>query len=328
MLVSGQSPDRAGWSSLIMTLRWRVPRDPQRGFTLIELLVVMAIIGVLIALLLPAVQAAREAARRAQCVNNLKQIGIALHNYDQAYQTFPPGYVENVSSTGDDLGPGWGWASMLLPQLEQAPIFSSINFNLAVERAENLTVRLAQIGVFLCPSDSVKPEWWAQSRDPITGQPIARICQVAPSNYVGMYGTTEPGVNGDGLFFRNSQVSLRDITDGTAQTIAIGERAHNLGEATWTGSVTGAILFPDDGDGVGYPRPENSSGMILGHAGERKGPGDPNSDVNQFYSRHNGRGVNFLFADGHISFLKSTMDYRSYLALATRAGGEAISESY
>src|SRR3989449_6020416 len=100
-------------------------RRRSRGFTLVELLVVIAIIGVLIALLLPAVQAAREAARRAQCVNNLKQMGLALHNYESTNRTLPPGYVSAFDSAGTDLGAGWGWASMILPQMEQTNTFAS-----------------------------------------------------------------------------------------------------------------------------------------------------------------------------------------------------------
>jgi prepilin-type N-terminal cleavage/methylation domain-containing protein/prepilin-type processing-associated H-X9-DG protein len=300
----------------------------RNGFTLIELLVVIAIIGLLVGLLLPAVQAAREAARRAQCVNNLKQIGLALANYEGTHRAYPPGYISNFDATGTDTGPGWGWAAMPLPQLEQSPLYAAINFDSAIESPSNLTSRTTNVQAFLCPSDSVKLGWWAKSRDPATGMPLADICRVAPSNYVGMFGTTEPGVNGDGLFFRNGKIGLRDITDGTTQTIAIGERSHKLGDSTWVGSITGAVLFPEDNDGVGRPRPEHSSGMILGHAGERKGPGDTSGDVNTFHSLHAGRGVNFLFADGHVTFLKSTMDYKAYRALATRAGGEVISGEY
>ena len=117
-------------------------------------------------------------------------------------------------------------------------------------------------------------------------------------------------------------------SDAQACGLAVGERAHPLGNATWVGSVTGAILFPDDENTVGQPHPENSSGMVLGHAGEGIGPGDDGGDVNQFYSLHSGRGVNFLFADGHVNFLKATINYRTYLALATRAGGEAISGDF
>ena len=298
-----------------------------RGFTLIELLVVIAIIGVLVGLLLPAVQAAREASRRAHCVNNLKQIGLALHGYEGTHGVLPPGYISAFDAGGTDLGPGWGWGAMLLPQVEQANLANAVNFNLAIEAPANLTARTAVVAGFLCPSDTVSPEWWVWSRD-ASGKAIARICQVAPSNYAGMFGTTEPGVDGDGVFFRDGRVGLRDITDGTSRTIAVGERSHRLGEATWVGSVTGAVLFPDVLDGIGHPRPEHSAGMVLGHAGELRGPGDPDGDVNQFYSVHSGPGANFLFADGHAAFLRSAMDYKTYLALSTRAGGEAVSGDY
>jgi prepilin-type N-terminal cleavage/methylation domain-containing protein/prepilin-type processing-associated H-X9-DG protein len=295
------------------------------AFTLIELLVVIAIIAVLIGLLLPAVQAAREAARRAQCVNNLKQIGLALLNYEAILQTFPSGYVSNFDAQGNDTGPGWGWAAMLLPQFEQTPLFNSINFNLAIEQPSNLTSRLPVVKNFLCPSDTAQPLWLAVTRDVLTAAPVQNLCQVASSNYVGMYGTGEPGPNGEGVFFRNSKIAVRNITDGTAQTILVGERSHRLGEATWVGAVTNALLYPTDNDNIGRFELETSSGMVLGHAGEGVGPGDPRSDVNQFYSLHFGRGVNFLFGDGHVTFLKSTIAYRTYQALATRAGGEVVS---
>ena len=301
----------------------------RKAFTLIELLVVLAIVGMLIALLLPAVQAAREAARRAQCVNNLKQIGLALANYEQSQRLLPSGYVSNFDASGNDTGPGWGWAAMLLPQFEQSPAFNAINFNLPIEAGANSTSRLVVVNSLLCPSDNVLPAWWAIYRDAATGAPIRNICQVAPSDYIGMYGIGEPGPDGEGVFFRNSGIALRDVVDGTSQTIFVGERSHRLGEATWVGSVTDALMFPSDNDAIGRYVVETSSGMVLGHAGELSGPGDPNSDVNQFYSLHAGRGVNFLFGDGHVTFLKATMNYRAYLALSTRNGGEVVSgDSY
>ena len=297
----------------------------RRGFTLVEVLVVIAIIGLLIALLLPAVQAAREASRRTQCVNNLKQIGLALAMYHDTQGSLPSGYLSKFDGAGNDLGPGWGWAALILPQMEQTAIYNVIHFDRPIEDATN-GVRVANIPTYLCPSDTVQLSWQAKSRD-TSGNPIAVICEVAPSNYVGMFGTTEPGVDGDGIFSRNSAVRFADITDGTSHTIAVGERSHQLGEATWAGSVTGTVLFPDDGDAVGRWHPEASSGMVLGHSGEGVGPGDPNSDVNQFYSQH-GQGVDFLFADGHVNFLSASIDYQTYLGLSTRGAGDSITGDY
>lgn len=299
------------------------PEKQHRAFTLIELLVVISIIALLIGLLLPAVQAAREAARRARCVNNLKQIGLALQNYQASFQLFPPGYVSNDDSAGNDTGPGWSWVAELLPQMEQKPVFDAMNLALSIEDPANPTNRLVQLGVLLCPSDNAPASWSAVTRDP-SGKPIQTICQVAEANYVGMYGTSDPGVDGDGIFFRDSNLGIPGITDGTSQTIAVGERGYALGAATWVGSVTGTALFPLDNDGVGYPRVEGAPGMILGHAGGNLGPGAPGGEVNQFYSNHPG-GVNFQFADGHVAFLKTTMNYQVFRALATCAGGETIS---
>jgi prepilin-type N-terminal cleavage/methylation domain-containing protein/prepilin-type processing-associated H-X9-DG protein len=292
----------------------------RRAFTLVEVLVVIAIIGVLVSLLLPAVQSSREASRRLQCMNNLKQVGVALQNYESTHRVFPSGYVSQYDSSGNDTGPGWGWASKILPEMEEASIQNVIHFELPIEHANN-GVRVASIPSYLCPSEDFRHVWQAKRLD---GTPI---CEVAESNYVAMFGTTEPGIDGDGMFFRNSRIGMRDITDGASKTIAVGERSHQLGRATWVGSVTNAVLFPEDDNTQAQTVPEIGAGMILGHAGEGIGPGGSGGDVNQFYSLH-GDGANFVFADGHVNFLLSTMDYATYLALATRAGGETISGIY
>src|SRR6202051_2309198 len=135
-----------------------IPSRRGRGaFTLIELLVVIAIIGVLIGLLVPAVQQVREAAARAQCANNLKQIGLALHSYHDGNKKFPPGYVDgntNSASTPDnDVGPGWGWASFLLPFLEQNAVYNQINFNVGVGIGVNTQISQQSLTIFECPSD-------------------------------------------------------------------------------------------------------------------------------------------------------------------------------
>ena len=137
----------------------------RKGFTLIELLVVIAIIGVLIGLLLPAVQKVREAANRASCQNNLKQIGLALHNYHDAFKRFPPGYVDaNTKTSADmggtpdnDLGPGWGWASFLLPNLEQGNVYDRINFSVGVGMGVNVQISQQPLRIFLtCIEDLVE----------------------------------------------------------------------------------------------------------------------------------------------------------------------------
>ncbi len=297
------------------------------GFTLIELLVVIAIIGLMVGLLLPAVQQAREAARRMQCQNNLKQIGLGLQNYHSALRKFPPGYISRFDSLGNDLGPGWGWGSFLLPHLEQLTVYRQINFSAGIEHVTNSDIRLTKLATFLCPSDPAPDRWQVVKRDLATGNFQSNICEVASANYVGMFGTFEPGVGGDGVFFRNESIGFRHVLDGTSSTLMVGERSVSLGEATWTGAITGAVLFPDGRDGVGTGPPETASSLILGHSGDGFGPGDRRSHVNQFYSQHIG-GVLFLFVDGHVDFLSSSIDYRVYRALSTRANGEVISTDY
>ena len=300
-------------------------RCSRHGFTLIELLVVIAIIALLIALLLPAVQQAREAVRRTQCKNNLKQFGLALHNYHDSNRTLPPGYISKFDASGNDLGPGWGWGAMALPYIDGANLFNSLNVNVGIELLPNATTRVSPLAVFRCPSDIGQQTWSAHQRNISTGADLGPICDVARSNFVGMYGTSEPGVDGDGVFFRNSKINLRDLIDGTSNTLVVGERSTSLGDATWAGAVTGAVIVPDSSDGVGSGPPESSSSLVLGHAGDGYSPGHPRSHVNQFHSLHTG-GVHFLLGDGSVRFLSTSMDYDLYRALATRAGGERTGE--
>lgn len=294
-----------------------------RGFTLIELLVVIAIIAMLVALILPAVQQAREAASRARCSNNLKQIGLALQNYHDSAKSFPPGYVSDFDSFGNDTGAGWGWAALVLPQMEQAGLYKKIRFERPIEAAINSGVRVMSIPGYLCPSDSVKPTWTATQYN-LAGSPVAAICDVASSNYAGMFGITEPGVDGEGIFFRDSQIAIKNISDGTSHTLMVGERSQQLGYSTWVGAVTNASCFPP----AGSPAPAvpyQGSGMVLGHSGENfKGPGSP-EEVNHFSSPH-GRGVNFLFADGHVRYLTTSVNYKIYRGLSTCAGHETVGE--
>ena len=298
--------------------------DRRGAFTLIELLIVIAVTGILVGLLLPAVQAARESARRTQCASHLKQLGVALANYHDVHASLPSGYLSSVSSGGADTGPGWGWAALSLPFLEETTLWATIDFRQPIESSNN-AARKQLIATMLCPSNEVsEPTWPAEVRD-AAGNPVSLICDVALAAYVGMIGSTDANVQGDGLFFRNSHVRFRDITDGCAQTIAVGERAYRLGEGTWVGAVTGAKMFPDDDEGeIAVPHLKPSSAMVLSHAGLGNGPNSPTSEINQFYSLHGG-GANYVFADGHVAFLSETIDYQTYRTLATRAGGEVPS---
>src|SRR5262249_16196808 len=194
------------------------------------------IIGILVALLLPAVQQVREGARRAQCQNNLKQLGLGLHSYLASHRVFPPGYVSDIDPAApledSDLGSGWGWSSMLLGAVEGSTLFNAINFRLNLDHPCNLTARTRPLHLFLCPSSMNLGRW------SVTDLGGNVLCELSTSNYVGVFGVGEIGDlpdHGAGMFFRNSKIAERDITDGTSNTFAVGERSSNLSPVTWTG---------------------------------------------------------------------------------------------
>jgi prepilin-type N-terminal cleavage/methylation domain-containing protein/prepilin-type processing-associated H-X9-DG protein len=318
-----------------------MPRKPGHGgFTLIELLVVIAIIAVLIALLLPAVQQAREAARRVQCVNNLRQIGIALHNYHDAVSAFPPGLISRPDPvTGDNSGPGWGWASMILGQMEATPLMNAVNFNLPIEFPGNQTARITRLATFACPTDAFFVPLFTVVDQNTTNVTLGNsICDVASSSYVGCFGRSDPSSlypysptdtppgrdNAEGLFYRNRSVTIAAITDGTSQTLAAGEKSQNLAQASWTGAVTNAavpITKLQAEDGLS---PEGGDALVVAHTGELDGPNSRPAHADQFWSMHPG-GANFLFADGSVRYLKEKRPLTLFQAMATRAGGEVLS---
>jgi prepilin-type N-terminal cleavage/methylation domain-containing protein/prepilin-type processing-associated H-X9-DG protein len=288
------------------------PRPPCRGFTLIELLVVIAIIAVLIALLLPAVQSAREAARRSQCCNNLMQVGLALQNYESAHETLPPGVVDQKGPVLDQpSGYGFGWMTQILPYFEMKNVYNHFNLAHGLYATENATTRTNLIQSYLCPSD---------------GGPTRDTSRIAMTSYAGVHHDLEQPIdaNNHGVLFLNSHVRYEDVTDGTTSTFFVGEKLRDGLDLGWASGTraslrnTGLTLntTPRGGTSETIPStmpPPEASTVKLGMK----------EYVGGFRSFHPG-GSNFAFGDGSVRFIKSSISPTVYRRLANRADGEVI----
>ena len=327
----------------------------RRGFTLIELLVVIAIIGVLIALLLPAVQAAREAARRSQCTNNLKQMGLALHNYHTATDCFPSSRPADDPNNNDSNAQS-NWVS-LLPQLEQQQLFNAWNFLLTfndptvstvyapscVPQADT-TVSGTLLSVFVCPSD-VRQSYFSTANS--GRNDIPHVAGLAVSSYAtcsGVLGVTTTGADTFGRYSTNDVKHnnngfsdygpvhrLKSFLDGSSSTIAVGETAYD-NDGTWYGRQVQAKCGGANSSfnvwsmtlrfGTNFRVTKNPLNTPPGQ-GAYLGGGTCGQNA-AFGSNHPG-GANFLFADGSVHFLKNSIDPATYWALSTRGEREVIS---
>ena len=277
-------------------MRCRAPRTT--GFTLVELLVVLAIIGVLIAVLMPAVQSAREAVRRIHCRNQIRQLGLALHNYHEIHSRFPAGsYMMGPSTLTMS---GWGWGAMILPYVEQTPLYNRIDFHRGTAVASNLTVIATPVGFWQCPSD-VGPE--RMTIFPVYHPSI----DIASGNYCGV----------NGLLSEMSSNRLSDVTDGTSRTLLLGERVVDEsvnGSLPHTAGWFGRVAYSDGYEYRSVPH------MAAFHAFPINGS---LSSGQHFSSRHTG-GASFCFADGSVHFVSQHIDAQLLESLGTPAGGETM----
>ena len=294
------------------------PSNPRRpGFTLVELLVVMAVIAAMVTLLFPAANSLREAARRCQCVNNLVQINIAIQNYDFTHEMFPPGVVNPTGPIANTpSGYHMSWVTQILPFIEQKNAFGKINFNAGVYNPSNVTVRKHVMNSFICPSENA----------------TAINNMAATNNYAACHNDVEASIDAGnkGVFFLNSHIRYDDVTDGTANTIFVGEKRRDSSELGWMSGTRGALR------NVGHSvNPPNIAGFgVLPSEDDEEDDAerpkrviakdtDPTLLVGGFSSTHPG-GANFAFGDGSVRFLKSTINSKVLRLLGNRADGELL----
>ena len=311
-----------------------------RGFTLIELLVVIAIIAILIALLLPAVQQAREAARRTQCKNNLKQWGLSLHNYHDTFLMFPMGAMGLDALTGvRPQGNNFGWHVRVLPYLEQTALYNSFNFNAfynSLTPTNNQVLREQSFEAMFCPSAPTRnrqPDTVAEGYTVHYYGVAGAKDAVETTRKFAMQNNTFPRPNFDtdhgqvavtGILFRNSRINMRDITDGTTNTLMVGE----VSSAPAPGRSNGHRAWPQGASTETSSTAQYACKNVrwgIGQVGWNGGNLNYLYNDQRFGSNHTG-GAQFLMGDGAVKFVSQNIDFNLYQSLATRDGGEVVSD--
>jgi prepilin-type N-terminal cleavage/methylation domain-containing protein/prepilin-type processing-associated H-X9-DG protein len=295
----------------ISMLNERAISKRRRGFTVLELLVVVAIVGTLLALLLPALMAAREAARCVQCKSNLREISLAVQHYHDANKKLPGAWTSPSDNTS-----GYGWAVALLPYLEDAALYRSINLRSPVSAPQNDLARNTDLPLMRCPSDITDPSFdlmveppggrhRGSGADVVKSDSAAPLVRLPSANYVGVFGTLEadetfPAPPGDGPIVFGRTVRFADLQRGQSHTIIVGERTTAMVPSTWFG-----VHFHG----------EDAACRLVGSA--MTNPNCDTCDECEFGSRHSG-GSNFVWGDGHVSLVLNNIDPHEYQALAKR----------
>jgi prepilin-type N-terminal cleavage/methylation domain-containing protein len=310
-----------------------------RAFTLVELLVVIAIIGVLVALLLPAVQAAREASRRTQCANNLKQVALGLHNYHDTHLALPFG------NAYPDVDAAFSWAAMILPHIERLPHYELFDFKKDAAHASNAQAIRTSVNTFVCPSDPagrmpILPArctccgfgsaynsmglWYTGSMGPTQCDDCMFCPNKTPSanNFCCQGTNCGNSATATGMFHRFPRsVKFHDVTDGLSSTIMIGETlpAQNIHNAAFTRNMSLSYTnVPINTMASRSEMPKDGLDDSTLHGR------NPHAKVNGYKSLHAGAGAQFGLGDGSVRMIRSNIDYRLYCELGTRAGGEPI----